>query len=167
MTDDVTSNCLNDNPLSLTLFSKKDPEKVVSNSQIQELQSESSNLDITPTADDNTEHSDSLVDDTDEDPDYVPDSHVRICEVSGCQVEIFSSCHVCGQLLCYDHFVNTGPCENDHKATEPVNSKKKCVELRPMTIIPVENIVPEDFMVDGSQREEEVSSPIKKKEIRM
>lgn len=167
VTDEVRSECRKDNSQFPSCSSNKDPDKVILKSHIQE-QVENSDLEISPTSDDNSEHIDSPVDDSDTDPHYLPDSHVRICEVSGCQVEVFSSCHICYQLLCSDHFVNNGPCENDHRLAEPVqpvNSKKKCVEPRSMhTLIPVENVAPEDFMVDGSEREEGTSRIPKRSE---
>lgn len=140
-----------------------DPDNVVFKRENQEQLTEKKDLEISPTEDNNSEDSVSPIDDSDTDPTYDPDSHVKICEVSDCLVEVFSSCHVCHRLLCYDHFVKSGPCDHDHKVTEPVekvSSKKRCTEPRPMTVIPVVNIVPEDFMVDGSEREEGSQSRI-------
>lgn len=63
--------------------------------QNQEQLAENRNLKISPTEDDNSEHSGFPVNDSDADPSYDPDSIVKICEVSDSQVEVFSSCHVC------------------------------------------------------------------------
>ena len=85
------------------------------------------------------------------------ESHVKDCIVSACHVEIFSACNICNELLCYNHFIDTGPCENDHKIiekTKSVSSMKIFPSLKPVTAIPIENLEPEYFTVEGSQREE-------------
>ena len=119
---------------------------------------EKGKLQVTDYAESDSHHdSESPFYDSDKDPPYFPDSHVKNCEVSDCQVEVFSSCHICQHLLCYNHFVNMGPCDKDHKIIqpniEPLSKKKKLFSPRSMTMIPIENLRPEDFVVEGSERE--------------
>lgn len=47
--------------------------------------------------------------------------HEQSCEVSGCKKEVFSACHKCLILQCWDHFIDDTPCLNHNK--KKLNSK--------------------------------------------
>ena len=47
--------------------------------------------------------------------DQADPTYVQNCEISNCSNEVLSSCHICFDLLCYQYFMNTGPCVNYHE----------------------------------------------------
>lgn len=102
------------------------------------------------------EKSDFELSDSDDDPLYVPDNVVKACEVSDCKKEVFSCCHICSNLLCYDHFIDMGPCENDHKTqpSKPLKRKGNKFQGPARTTRKQAIEVPEDFPVEGPEREE-------------
>ena len=98
--------------------------------------------------------------DSDKDPPYIPE-FITECEVSDCPGEVFSACHICNQLLCYTHFRNTVPCEDDHKFVhQEHNSRNKKTDT---ACTSMKNLVPEDFIVDGSKKEEGAQPRIAKR----
>lgn len=42
--------------------------------------------------------------------DTLPET--QTCEVLNCRNEVFSSCHICSNLLCYNHFIEENACEH-------------------------------------------------------
>lgn len=68
-----------------------------------------------------------------EDPDYYP-----TCEASGCKKEVWSSCHKCLILLCWDHFINDSPCEVHNRSF----AERACRIVQ----------TPEYFTVEGEEK---------------
>jgi len=96
------------------------------------------------------------LDDSDADPTYEPDSHISPCEVTGCKNDIWSSCHVCLALLCYDHFMDLGLCSNGHLPIPGIIEGNNIpTDQSSQKTPPVKRRLPEDFEVQGSEREEE------------
>lgn len=90
----------------------------------------------------------------------------RDCEDNNCWDEIFSSCHKCSALLCYNHFIeDTEDCLS-HTVNNSLGGEKE--NLNPNKIfedvlvdvslsgskLPTQRI-PEDYVVDGSNKEAE------------
>ena len=98
---------------------------------------------------------------SDKDPPYILEL-IKECEFSDCRRgEVFSACHICNQLLCYTRFRNTGPCEDDHKFFhQEQNSRNKKTDT---ACTSMKNLVPEDFIVDGSEKEEGAQPRIAKR----
>ncbi|CAH0550293.1 unnamed protein product [Brassicogethes aeneus] len=94
-----------------------------------------------------------------EDPTY----HIQSCEVPRCKQEVFSSCHLCKILLCWDHFQEELPNCVSHLH---LDSDEDVIRKRPIQKTPVNKIIkiPEDFFVEGSPKEyQEVKQPRKNK----
>ncbi|CAG9766085.1 unnamed protein product [Ceutorhynchus assimilis] len=86
-----------------------------------------------------------------EDPTYV-----QSCEVPRCKQEVWSSCHRCLILLCWDHFrEESSNCASHHPLES--GSDEDVIQKRPIQIDkkPAKKImeIPEDFPVEGSPRE--------------
>lgn len=46
----------------------------------------------------------------------------QVCEASDCQDEVFSSCHRCNILLCYNHFIgDDGSCHAHNVGLQHAN----------------------------------------------
>lgn len=58
--------------------------------------------------------------------------------------------------MCYDHFIDMGPCENDHKTqpSKPLKRKDNKFQGPARTTRKQAIEVPEDFPVEGPEREE-------------
>lgn len=72
----------------------------------------------------------------------------QTCEERKCSEEVFSSCHRCYILLCYNHFIE---------------DTEDCIEHENLNQIPIVTsdilnkvVQPECFVVEGNEREEQV-----------
>ncbi|KAG5864146.1 hypothetical protein JTB14_022010 [Gonioctena quinquepunctata] len=85
---------------------------------------------------------------SDADPPYR-----AICEVYKCKREVFSSCHRCLILLCFDHFENYYDSCNDHSSKKARHYKIFLNESTNDTNKKRENNVSERYAVEGSEKE--------------
>lgn len=90
------------------------------------------------TVDDNHYSSESDVDDVN-DPTY--GDH---CQAGNCKREVFSACVRCLCLLCWEHFDQMRPCEDDHIERVTTTSN-----------------IPEEFVVDGCEKEQHVEKRVR------
>lgn len=79
--------------------------------------------------------------DSDVDPPYA-----ARCEAHQCKKGVFSSCHRCMILLCYNHFMSNPNCENH---TNKIKKKTKPKKLTSTNI----SFQPEQHKVEGTQKE--------------
>ena len=91
----------------------------------------------------------------------------RECENTNCSDEIFSSCHKCSALLCYDHFMEDPLDCLSHTTFENIsgenmenfNLQEVCQDVAPRVLTSERNLriqrKPEDYLVDGSHKESE------------
>ena len=101
-------------------------------------------------ADNESEISEEPVYDSDADPPYK-----ATCEYYQCKREVWSSCHRCLILLCYDHFMDNPHCDYH----------TKCIVKKTIKRITSVNkdLQPEQHQVEGSGKEGESSQSKKKK----
>nr|CAI5845643.1 unnamed protein product [Callosobruchus analis] len=91
--------------------------------------------------------------DSDQDPPF------RICEARRCKAEVFSSCHICNILLYWQHFMaETDDCLRFGHGTEPAHitaeiEAHESNQKQENTIYPEKVALPEDFWVDGNEKE--------------
>ena len=100
--------------------------------------------------DNKSELSEEPVHDSDADPPYT-----ATCEHNQCKEEVWSSCHRCLILLCYNHFMDNPHCDY-HKTYIVKNKIKRITNVH-------NNLQPEQHQVEGSVREGESSQSKKKK----
>ncbi|KAG5898989.1 hypothetical protein JTB14_004708 [Gonioctena quinquepunctata] len=75
------------------------------------------------------------------------------CEVYKCKREVFSSCHRCLILLCFDHYENYYDSCNDHSSKKARHNKIFLNESTNDTNKKRENNVSERYAVEGSEKE--------------
>ncbi|KAG5869052.1 hypothetical protein JTB14_001403 [Gonioctena quinquepunctata] len=85
--------------------------------------------------------------DSDADPPYR-----ATCEVYKCKREVFSSCHRCLILLCFDHFENYYDSCTDHSSKKARHNKIFSNESTNDTNKKRENNVSERYAVEGSEK---------------
>lgn len=85
--------------------------------------------------------------------DYDDPTYVQACEAKRCKGEVFSACHICQKLLCYDHFLEYGDSCETHETTR-IRKKMKQIDKQKESsnTIPAKS-KPEDFSVEGEGRE--------------
>lgn len=84
------------------------------------------------------------------------------CEVKGCNDEVFSSCHICLILLCWEHFQMVSDSCDSHTNAKVGNTKTKSKEKNTCDTIKISPTRPESFLVEGEEKEEGICEIQKK-----
>ena len=77
--------------------------------------------------------------------DHEDPTYIQSCEAPHCKREVFSSCHICLKLLCYEHFEEYSDSCATHTKT---HKNKKRVTIQKQN-------KPEDFIIEGEGKENE------------
>lgn len=88
--------------------------------------------------------------DSDADPPW------GVCEVAKCRGQVWSSCHRCLILLCWQHFLEDPDTCSEHK-TNINRIPKQHAEVTPLTNS-TEQSRPESFLVEGAKKEGNVAA---------
>lgn len=77
---------------------------------------------------------------------------MQTCEAKYCRREVFSACHICQKLLCYEHFQIYGNSCETHSTTRR-NKSKHLNKHKGSSSVTSTGPKPEDFQVEGERRE--------------